>query len=290
MDAEELEKYRAPALDKGLDILELLSAEEDGLSQAEIAKALDRTPNEIYRMLDRLVRRAYVRRTHDDRFEITLKLFELAHARPPMRRLVNQALPVLRRFARDTGQAVHLVIHDRNILVVVAQVDGPGYWNVSVRVGSRISMVNTGSGHIFLAFATPEERELMLEVESKDTEKLSPALSARLNLVRGQGYEIMPSQQVSAVTNLSVPIVGPLGGVVAALTCPYTERLDRQDAQDIRTALATLVVAGEQISQRQTHQSEDGATERQSPAPPVRKNAAQRARPQTRRRRLPAGH
>lgn len=47
--------------------------------------------------------------------------------------------------ARDAEQAVHLVIHDRNILVVVAQVDGPGYWNVSIRVGSRIGMINTGS-------------------------------------------------------------------------------------------------------------------------------------------------
>ena len=60
---------------------------------------------------------------------------------------------MLRRFARDAEQAVHLVVHDRNILVVIAQVDGPGYWNVSIRVGSRIGLVNTGSGHVFLAFA-----------------------------------------------------------------------------------------------------------------------------------------
>ena len=66
---EDAEKYRAPALDKGLDILELLAATEDGLSQAEIAKSLDRSPNEIYRMLDRLVRRDYVRRTNADRRE-----------------------------------------------------------------------------------------------------------------------------------------------------------------------------------------------------------------------------
>ena len=51
------------------------------------------------------------------------ELFELAHATPPMRRLVSQAMPVLRRFARESEQACHLVIHDRNILVVVAQVD-----------------------------------------------------------------------------------------------------------------------------------------------------------------------
>jgi DNA-binding IclR family transcriptional regulator len=248
---ENPEKYRAPALDKGLDILELLAGTEEGLSQGEIAKALDRTPNEIYRMLDRLVRRAYVRRTNGDRYEITLKLFELAHARPPMHRLVSQAIPVLRRFARDAEQACHLVIHERNILVVVAQVDSPGYWNVSIRVGSRMSMVNTGSGHVFLAFASPEERELMLnDLTSGRKEKLTPALAARLETARGQGYEIMPSMQTSGVTNLSVPIFGPLGTVIAVVTCPYTQRLDKRDAPDMASALKLVRAAAKEISQR----------------------------------------
>ncbi len=249
--AEDLDKYRAPALDKGLDILELLATTEDGLSQAEIAKSLDRSPNEIYRMLDRLVRRDYVRRTSVDRYELTLKLFELAHITPPIRRLVSQATPVLRRFARDAEQAVHLVIHDRNILVVVAQVDGPGYWNVSIRVGSRISLVNTGSGHVFLAFASDEERMLMLEDQSeKRRDKLPSVLQTRLGEVRRQGYEAMESQQVAGVVNLSVPVFGPLGGIVAALTCPYTVRLDKKDAPDQSAALKLLIQAGEEISQR----------------------------------------
>jgi DNA-binding IclR family transcriptional regulator len=249
---DELDKYRAPALDKGLDILELLAGTEEGLSQAEIAKALDRSPNEIYRMLDRLVRRDYVRRIYGDRYELTLKLFELAHATPPIRRLVSQALPVLRRFARDSEQACHLVIHDRNILVVVAQVDSPGYWNVSIRVGSRISLVNTGSGHVFLAFASPEERELMLEdLEAKMREHLTPALEKRLAQVREQGFETMASLQVSGVTNLSVPIFGPIGSVIAALTCPYTERLDKRGAPGTKDVLNLLIAAGREISQRQ---------------------------------------
>jgi DNA-binding IclR family transcriptional regulator len=250
-EAEELDKYRAPALDKGLDILELLAATEDGLSQAEIAKALERSPNEIYRMLDRLVRRDYVRRTSADRYELTLKLFELSHMTPPIRRLVSQATPVLRRFARDSEQAVHLVIHDRNILVVVAQVDGPGYWNVSIRVGSRIGLVNTGSGHVFLAFASEEDRALMLEDHNgKPREKLSPQLQARFARVREQGYEAMESQQVAGVVNLSVPIFGPLGTVIAALTSPYTERLDKKDAPGKAHVLKLLIAAGNEISQR----------------------------------------
>lgn len=245
------DRYRAPALDKGLDILELLANTADGLSQAEIAKALERSPNEIYRMLDRLVRRDYVRRTPEDRYEITLKLFELAHAKPPLHRMVSQAMPVLRSFARKSEQAVHMVVQDRNILVVIAQVDGPGYWNVSIRVGSRIGLVNTGSGHVFLAFTAPEERALMLEEQGLGgPEKMPAGLEARLSGVRQQGYEMMPSAQVPSVSNLSVPIFGPLGTVIAALTCPYTQRLDKLDAPDMLTTLKLLQQAGREITQR----------------------------------------
>jgi DNA-binding IclR family transcriptional regulator len=247
----ETDKYRAPALDKGLDIIELLAATADGLSQAEIAKALDRTPNEIYRMLDRLVRRDYVRRTQEDRYEVTLKLFELAHARPPLHRMISQATPVLRSFTLKAEQAVHLVVQDRNILVVVAQFDGPGYWNVSIRVGSRIGLINTGSGHVYLAFASPEERQLMLEAQDANSPRTLPkGLEARLAGVVEQGFEQMPSAQTPGVFNLSVPIFGPLGSVLAVITCPYTQRLDKYDAPNMQQALDLLKEAGDEISRR----------------------------------------
>jgi DNA-binding IclR family transcriptional regulator len=248
---DETDRYRAPALDKGLDILELLARTDDGLSQAEIAKALDRSPNEIYRMLDRLVRRDFVRRTPEDRYEITLKLFELAHARPPMHRLISQATPVLRNFSLRAEQAVHLVVQDRNVLVVVAQFDGPGYWNVSIRVGSRIRPVNTGSGHVFLAFATPEERAMMLESgDLGRPEKMPNGLEARLAGIAAQGYESMPSAQTAGVFNLSVPIFGPMGTVLAAITCPYTQRLDKYDAPNMQQVLDLLQAAGQELSRR----------------------------------------
>lgn len=251
MALDDADRYRAPALDKGLDIIELLAGTEEGLNQAEISKALGRTPNEIYRMLDRLVRRNYVRRTTEDRYELTLKLFELAHQRPPIKRLVSQAMPLLRDFARQSQQACHLVIHDRNALVVVAQVDGPGYWNVSIRVGSQMGLVNTGSGHVFLAFASKEERQFMLEEHGvAHIEVISPALEQRLEKVREQGFENMPSAQVGSVYNLSVPIFGPLGTIKAALTCPYTDRLDRNDSPDTAKTIELLLAASAELSQQ----------------------------------------
>jgi DNA-binding IclR family transcriptional regulator len=242
-------RYRAPALDKGLDILELLAASDIGLSQAEIAKALDRTANEIYRMLDRLVRRNYVARVEGDRYELTLKLFALAHQRPHTRRLVSQAMPVMRRIAHEAEQSCHFVVADRGSLVVVAQVDGPGYWAVSIRVGSRIGLVNTGSGHILLAFASATERRLMLQEHERIMDEVAPDdLDKQLRLVRERGYEKMDSQQILGVMNLSVPIFGPNGSVVAALTSPFIKRLDKSDAPGPQEVLELLLKGGAEIS------------------------------------------
>jgi DNA-binding IclR family transcriptional regulator len=242
------ERYRAPALDKGLDILELLAETEEGLSQAEIAKALSRSPNEIYRMLDRLVRRGYIARTPADRYELTLKLFALAHRHAPMRRLVSQAMPVLRDFARTAGQSCHIAVYDRGEVIVVAQVDSPSYWGIAVRVGARVGLFDTGSGHILLAYATPTERKLMAEEHEMLPLETKPAdLEARLADIVKRGYEQMESRQTPSVVNLAVPILGPHGSIIAAMTCPYVQRLDT-NAPDQQAVLKHLIASGAIIS------------------------------------------
>ncbi|MBW7921715.1 MAG: IclR family transcriptional regulator [Rubellimicrobium sp.] len=245
------DRYRAPALDKGLDILELLAEIDTGISQAEIAKTLGRSANEIYRMLDTLVRRGYVRRSDEDRYDLTLKLFDLSHRHRPVNRLVSLAMPVMRAFARDAGQACHLVLAERDALVVVAQVDGPDYWNLSVRLGARVGLIDTGSGHVILAWSTPEEQRTLIAARGADPDAvLTPAFRSHLAELRARGYEDIASAQVACVRNLSVPVLGPTGRALAALTCPYTERLDRGDAPDTTATLALLATAAARLSQR----------------------------------------
>ncbi len=248
--SEAEERYRAPALDKGLDILELLAATDEGLSQAEIAKALVRSPNEIYRMLDRLVRRGYVMRDPGDRYELSLKLFALGHQHAPLRRLVSQATPIMRRVAREAEQSLHLAVCERGRVVVVAQVDSPGYWGLAIRVGAQVDLLNTGSGHVLLAFQSRREREHMLTERGAAQADPGPLdeLHARLDEVRARGLEVMQSQQTRGVVNLSAPVLGANGVALAALTCPYVERVDRAQALS-RDQVARLVqAAGGELS------------------------------------------
>ena len=130
--------YRAPALDKGLDILELLATQPQGLTRAQIVKDMARSPNEIYRMLERLVARQYVTRSASgDRYALSLKLFAMAHAHPPLNRLVNQALPVMDDFARRAEQSCHMGVYDRGNVLIAAQINSPRGWSFSVQRGAR---------------------------------------------------------------------------------------------------------------------------------------------------------
>jgi DNA-binding IclR family transcriptional regulator len=86
-------RYSAPALEKGLDVLELLAADSAGLNLQDIARKLQRSPNELFRMLDVLVRRGYLAREPDATYRLTLRLFELAHRHPPVDRLLDCAVP-----------------------------------------------------------------------------------------------------------------------------------------------------------------------------------------------------
>ncbi|MDB5523770.1 MAG: IclR family transcriptional regulator [Rhizobium sp.] len=250
-DDDENDRYRAPALDKGLDILELLAGIDGGLTQAEIAKHMGRNANEFYRMLDRLVKRGYVTKIYGDRYSLTLKLFGLAQLHAPVRRLASYATPLMRELAEQSRQANQLVVFDRGSAVVIAQQEAPGYWGISIRVGSHISLYNTGSGHVLLAFRTPEERAMMIqeyEDEGEDVSELTPEFLSRLDQIRDRGYETMPSLQTAGVVNISAPIIGPDGKAIAALTIPYITIINMPNAPDISQTTQLLVKASQQVS------------------------------------------
>lgn len=255
--ADEAERYRAPALDKGLDILELLSEQEDGLTRAEIMKALGRNASEIYRMLERLVVRQYVVRSPaGDRYSLSLKLFALAHRHPPMNRFIAEALPVMQAFAEQAEQSCHLTVYDRGNLLVIAQVDGPGTWGLSIRLGSRVGLIDTASGQVMLAFQIETERARMLAEHTKVKGEIAlgdAALASLFAAIREEGHLRKDSAQTFGVTDVSFPILGPSGQAIASLTTPYMRRIDEYVAPSLEDVTAMLGAAALKLSMNETH-------------------------------------
>jgi DNA-binding IclR family transcriptional regulator len=245
-------RYRAPALDKGLDILELLASQPQGLTRAEIVKEMDRSANEIYRMLERLVVRQYVlRNASGDRYALSLKLFALAHMHPPLSRLINQALPVMDDFARKAEQSCHMGVYDRGNVLISAQVNSPRGWSFSLQRGARVGLLDTASGQVLLAFSDRASYQRMqAEHLPLDGEvPITPtALQRALVAIRKRGYLQRSSAQSFGVTDISYPVLGPDNTALAALTCPYIRRIDRHVGPDLAEVRALLQDAAQALS------------------------------------------
>lgn len=246
-----IQRYPVPALDKGLDVLELLASQPGGLSLSELAGAVSRKVSEIFRMVDGLKRRGYI--AHDarsDKLVLTMRLFELAHRYPPTERLIAAALPEMEALTREVGQSCHLAVYSGGEMLVIAQVDSPLQMGFAVHVGARVGLLNSASGRVFLAFQKHPERQKMLDLltDTVNTpEKLNAAAKVFVNRIGKKGHESVPSDQIRGVTSMSYPVLDFAGQCTAALTIPYLQ-WDKGIHASKTVTLARLGLAAQAVS------------------------------------------
>jgi DNA-binding IclR family transcriptional regulator len=238
--------YSAPALEKGLDIIELLSKSSIGFSQAEIAKELNRSVNEIYRMLNILALRNYIELDEDtERYKLTFKLLQLSSQHQPVKNLMQKSLPMMREVAQLCNHSVHLSIYYAGKLLVIGQVDSPSSFNYSVTTGSNFDLLETSSGRVILAFQTVEERQrrlerrkLFMKLQKKKNNSSNNTLEKKFSskiiheIIKNK-CEVVKSLQVNGVTNISVPVFDHTNQAIAAVTIPFLQRIKKDSLNDM---------------------------------------------------------
>ena len=216
--------YATPALEKGLDILELLAQQAAGLTKSQLARELNRTVSEIFRMLLCLERRGYIAQVAEDRYSLTLKLFQLVQEHPPTERLMVDALPIMKRLAHETQQSCHLGVLEGDKVVILAQVNSPTNLGFYVKLGSTVDLMESASGYVVLAHQKPEERERVLAAwRERNTRRLPGDLGRHLDRIQKTGFEKRASYLVKGVLNISFPVLDERDSAVGALTIPYIQ-------------------------------------------------------------------
>ena len=244
-------KYRAPALSKGLDILELLASVAEGLTQVEIAKKLGRTTPEIFRMVMVLCERGYVeQRGEDDRYFLTTKMFEVAHRHPPIRRLTSIAGEAMQRLADRLNQSIHLSIINSGCVLVIAQVDCPDNNITSVRLGANIPIYDTASGRVLAAWMEQPALEALLAEAGDEPKDRRAAFIADLPDVRAAGYCESPSLTIQGVKNIAVPVFDFSGKVIASVTMPFIHRLSGTSIATAEECRVQMIEVAAGISRR----------------------------------------
>jgi len=243
-------KYTAPALEKGLDILELLAARGVPLTMSQMATELGRSVGEVFRMIEALIRRGYIAPADEgEGLELTNKLFALALARPPARNLLENALPEMRRLTRTIGQSCHLAVASDEQMVVIARIEAPGNEGYSVRVGNRRPLVASTSGLVLYAFQPPGVRtQLRKRLAATVSSKMWKAFEERAASARIKKHVRADSDVTRHIVDLSAPVMAT-DTVVAALTCPFIET---PKALSIKETICAIRQAADEISARLT--------------------------------------
>jgi len=217
-EAPDAPEYAVPALDKALDVLELLADQGGGLGQTEIAAAVGRSVGQVFRVLQRLERRGWIYRDRQSGlYLLSTRMFDLANRHPPLRGLVELALGPMRDLADAVRQSCNLSVLDAGRVRVIAQVESPSDFGFRVRVGAEFPVEATAAGAVLSGHAT-------------------------------EGHVRRDDAMQPGITDLVVPIRGRHGDPVAALTVPYVATsFSETGSSDV---LAALLAAGKDISAR----------------------------------------
>lgn len=232
---------QVPALDKGLDILELLASEPSGLTKTEIARRLQRSVSEIFRPLLCLENRGYVRKFEDGSFWITRKLLMFRPAYLSAERLLTGALPVMRCLSNRLGQSCYLGVRDDASVTIIAHVDSPVGLSISVKTGSEMDLMYTVMGNVLLAHLSDETRRVVIRVwqsQHRTTMILPADLDIRLALIRRNGYAKDQSRDMRRSIHVAYPLLNENGEAFAVLGVSYLARIQEPVLFDsIRSAL-----------------------------------------------------
>lgn len=205
-------EYSVPAVDKALDILELVAASPEPLTQTAIAEATGRSVGQLFRVLVTLERRGFLVRERGGGYELGTRLFDLAHQHEPLRGLRAAALPVMHDLALEVQQSCNLAVLDGDRVRVIAQVESPADFGYRVRVGALFDAATTATGEVLLG--APE-------------------------VVRADALQ-------HGITDVVVAIRGVAGTTLAALTVPYVSTSFSTVAHDLvvaRTRAAATAIS-----------------------------------------------
>src|SRR5690349_3265989 len=221
--------YSAPALEKGIDIIESLAEAESGLTVSEIAQRLERPLSELFRVIIVMERRGWLQKDAETaRYSVTYHVLKLAHLGTPAQSLTLAAAPVMHDLAGRINQSCHLVVRSGNQGLGVLRQENPmRHANLSVRMGATLDPATSCSGCILLAGLESGERDRLLGSLPKRLGVSRAKLLKALQKIGRHGFGVRSSPITAGVTDVGYPVRGVVGKVAAALTIPYLHVLDK---------------------------------------------------------------
>jgi DNA-binding IclR family transcriptional regulator len=217
-------KYIVPAVERAIQILQLLNQEPEGLTISQISQALALHKSTVFTILNTLSLYRLVERTEDTgRYQLGMALFTLGSQVVERLNIRTVADPILKQLVRQTGLTVHLGILDEGEVVYIEKLEGNGPIKVSSRVGHRVGLHCTALGKAILAHLSEAERRQQLARQSllkrtSNTITSLEMLQADLERSKAQGFSFDDEENEPGIRCLGAPVYNYRQEVVCALS------------------------------------------------------------------------
>lgn len=215
---------QAPALQRGLAVLELLAARDEGATLSEISSALGLSPASTFRLTGVLEESGYVLREEPSRrFRLTRKLLLLAQPQHEGRSLVESCLPAMREVLQQTGETVQLCVLADHECVMIEQLPSTHPFKYIVDLGSRPPAYCAAPGKAMLAHLPDEAqtaalRTMKLEKHTERTLTSRRELLDEFSKVRTRGFAVDQGEHFDGIHCVAAPLLDRHGHAVAAIT------------------------------------------------------------------------
>ncbi len=216
--------YSVPAIDKALDVLELLGDSASGMSLTGIADGLGRTKQELFRVLVCLNERGYLVRDENQHYRLSTKLFEIGSQHASTQTLIARAMPHMERLVALLGQSCHLNIVVQNKMLVIARVECDADIMLTVRVGATFELHLRNSGLMGLAML-PDDRRKRYWQQAGMTKKEVAIYEAKMSQYREEGIAEAESPVVMGVRDCAAPILGSGSSLLGVLCVSNINRV-----------------------------------------------------------------
>jgi DNA-binding IclR family transcriptional regulator len=221
-------KYRAPALQRGLEILEALASARRSMSLAALCGATGKSVGELFRVLQVLEEEGYVSISRAG-YRATDRLFH-ACVSEPLHDPIDLARLAMKEIAQATQQSCYLATLADSDAIILAYTPGPGFLCLTAEPGMRIPLANSAAGAILMAYQPKAVQQCTARQSGCGGNPTNiSAVRRELVVTRMQGFAIAPNPAIGSVTDISVPV--RLDDYsTAALTIPFLA--DRQCASE----------------------------------------------------------
>ena len=205
-----------------LGVLDAFTGPQRRLTLTEISRRTGLPMGTAHRLVGELVAWGALERDDRGRYQIGLRLWEVAALAPRGPGLREIALPFLEDLYEATHQHVQLAVLDGLDVVYVERISARGAVGVRSRVGGRWPAHTTGVGLVLLAHAPPPIQEDYLGTPLAGFTELTitdpAALRRVLAEVRRTGYAVSDRQVTMDAVSVAAPVRNVGGAVVAALS------------------------------------------------------------------------